>query len=247
MAAEPPAPIRIGCSGWSYPHWRGRFYPADLRAAEWFAYYTQRFDTVEINNSFYRLPTESAVTHWATQAPAQFLYAVKVNRFITHMKKLKDPQQPLRQFVTRMRGLGGHLGPLLYQLPPHWRCDLARLREFLAMLPSDLVHVFEFREPSWLSDAVFTLLDEHGASLCVHDMRDIDVPRVAVGRVAYVRFHGTGLWYSGAYSSSTLRSWAAWLRTQAAAGRAGFAYFNNDAEAQAVTDATRLLRLLGEK
>jgi uncharacterized protein YecE (DUF72 family) len=236
--------IRIGCSGWSYPHWRRRFYPEHLREAQWFAHYAESFDTVEINNSFYRLPTARAVAQWEAQAPQGFLYAVKVNRFITHMKKLKDPQQPLAQFVGRMRGLGMHLGPLLYQLPPHWRCDLARLREFLAILPADLVHVFEFRDASWLSDAVFSLLDHYTASLCVHDMSGIEVPRVAVGRVAYMRFHGTGVWYSGAYSDSTLRACATWLRTQAAAGRPGFAYFNNDAEAQAVRDAQHLLRLL---
>jgi len=246
MAAAHLAPIRVGCSGWSYPHWRGRFYPEDLRAAEWFAYYADSFDTVEINNSFYKLPTAAAVAQWAAQAPEGFLYAVKVNRFITHMKKLKQPAEPLQRFVTTIKGLGAHLGPLLYQLPPHWRCNLDRLKEFLAILPPDLVHVFEFREPSWLNDEVFTALDERGASLCVHDMHGIDVPRVAVGRVAYVRFHGTGLWYSGAYASATLQACAAWLRAQAAAGRTGFAYFNNDAEAQAVIDARRLLRLLGE-
>jgi uncharacterized protein YecE (DUF72 family) len=241
------APIRVGCSGWSYPHWRGPFYPQHLPEKEWFAYYTRAFDTVEINNSFYRLPSATTVAHWAQHAPAGFLYAVKVNRYITHMKKLKEPRQALRQFLTRMRPLRHFLGPLLYQLPPHWRCDAQRLRDFLALLPSDLVHVFEFRDATWLNDGVFALLEESGASLCVHDMPGIGVPRVAVGRVAYVRFHGTLPSYGGGYAEATLRSWARWLQGQADAGRGAFAYFNNDAGGQAVVDAQKLLRKLQQR
>ncbi len=236
--------IRIGCSGWSYPDWRGRFYPAELPEARWFAYYARTFDTVEINNSFYQLPSEKTVVHWAAQAPPGFLYAVKANRYLTHMKKLREPEQPLRQFLTRIAKLGDHLGPLLYQLPPNWRCNPERLRDFLALLPAAYVHVFEFRHQSWVNDAIFALLDQHGASLCVHDMSGIEVPRVAVGRIAYVRFHGTLPGYAGGYPKSVLRSWARWLEEQTAAGRPGFAYFNNDVAAQAVTDAQTLRREL---
>jgi uncharacterized protein YecE (DUF72 family) len=227
-----------------YADWRGRFYPAALRAADWFAYYAGVFDTVEINNTFYHLPAPAAVRHWATQAPDGFVYAVKVNRFITHMKKLAQPAPPLRQFLQRIRPLGASLGPLLYQLPPRWRCNPSRLADFLALLPDDLTHVFEFRDQSWLCDEVFALLDRHGASLCVHDMAGLDVPRLAVGRVAYVRFHGTLPPYAGAYSPAALRSWARWLSAQAAGGRPAFAYFNNDVAAQAVVDAQRLRRMV---
>jgi uncharacterized protein YecE (DUF72 family) len=235
------AEIRVGCSGWSYSGWRGRFYPWSLPAREWLSYYAGVFDTVEINSSFYRLPTEQAVAQWADQAPTGFVYAVKVSRYITHMKKLKDARDPLRAFFARMQGLGGHLGPLLYQLPPHWRCDQPRLRDFLALLPVERVHVFEFRHPSWLSDSVFALLDQYRASLCVHDMEGMTVPRVAIGRAAYVRFHGTQGRYAGRYAAATLRGWARWLLDQAEAGRSGFAYFNNDVDAQAARDA-QLLR-----
>jgi len=136
---------------------------------------------------------------------------------------------------------------LLYQLPPHWRCDLVRLRDFLQSLPADLVHVFEFREQSWLTDEVFAVLDTHRASLCVHDMIGLSVPPVAVGPVAYVRFHGSGERYGGGYPLRGLRRWARWLRQQAAGGRPGFAYFNNDIDAHAVFDAQTLRRLLGRR
>jgi uncharacterized protein YecE (DUF72 family) len=236
--------IRIGCSGWSYPHWRGCFYPVDLPERAWFAHYARLFDTVEINNSFYQLPSARTVAHWCTQAPAGFIYALKANRYITHMKKLKEPQAALRQFLKRAGGLAEHLGPLLYQLPPNWRCDLGRLRSFLALLPAAFTHVFEFRDPTWLRDEVLASLDEFGASLCVHDMAGIEVPRLAVGRVAYVRFHGTLPAYAGGYPQITLRWWARWLREQARGGRPAFVYFNNDAGGRAVVDAQTLLRAL---
>lgn len=236
------ARVRVGCSGWVYPHWRGPFYPPDLPEDAWFAHYARAFDTVEINSSFYGLPTPRTVAAWKAQAPPGFVYAVKANRFITHMKKLRQPRRPLRLFIGRMRGLGEHLGPVLYQLPPNWRCDPGRLEAFLRCLPAEGTHVFEFRHPSWLTDEVLSLLDRHGASLCVHDL--LDMPRLAVGRVAYVRFHGTQPWYAGGYGASALRSWARWLGAEAAAGRGGFAYFNNDAGGQAVVDARRLARLV---
>ncbi len=244
--AKPRTAIRIGCSGWIYRHWRERFYPKELPQGEWFRHYARTFDTVEINNSFYHLPSEKAVAHWQEQAPSGFVYAVKVNRFLTHMKKLREPKEPLRNFVTRMRGLGKHLGPLLYQLPPHWNCNPQRFREFLDALPPDLIHVFEFRHQSWVNDEVFAALEAYGASLCVHDMAGIEIPRVAMGRVAYVRFHGTLPLYAGCYSQQMLRSWAQWLNEQVVAGRSAFAYFNNDSEAHAVFDALKLLRALAQ-
>src|SRR5437764_3830019 len=119
---------RVGCSGWQYKHWRGDFYPAELPLSQWFAYYTQRFDTVEINNSFYRLPERATFAAWRRRAPAEFVFAVKASRFLTHMKKLKDPQEPIERLFTRMRALGPHLGPVLYQLPPGWKVDVERFR-----------------------------------------------------------------------------------------------------------------------
>lgn len=238
--------MRIGCSGWSYPDWRGRFYDSSLPAAAWFSYYATRFDTVEINNSFYRLPSMAAIAHWAAQAPPGFLYAVKANRYLTHFRKLKNSAAPLRHFIDRVGGLKNHLGPLLYQLPPHWHYDRERLQAFLALLPAELTHVFEFRDPSWMADDALALLDAHGASFCAHDLRPEFHLKVAVGRVAYVRFHGIQPGYAGSYPRALLRPWARWLCAEAARGRTAFAYFNNDVGAAAPHDA-QVLRAMVQR
>ena len=236
--------IRIGCSGWNYRHWRERFYPPGLPVARWFGHYAGVFDTVEINNSFYRLPTPETFAAWRQQAPPGFRYAVKAGRFLTHQKKLKDAAEPLDRFLDRARLLGDRLGPILYQLPPRWRLDLDRLDTFLRLLPGDLRHVFEFRDPTWINDEVLALLDRRGVSFCVHDIAGVDVPRVATGPLAYVRFHGPTGRYHGRYDEATLRTWSRWLAAQAASGREVYAYFNNDIDADAIGDALALRGLL---
>ena len=240
-----PGLIRIGTSGWNYKHWRGRFYPADLPVARWFAYYSRRFDTVEINNTFYRLPPEEVFLAWRRQAPPDFLYAVKASRFLTHMKKLNDPADSLDRILGRARQLGAHLGPVLYQLPPHWKCNLNRLREFIACLPLDLRHVFEFRDPSWCHQDVRALLTETGMSYCIHDMRGFYCPRWVTGPVAYLRFHGpTEKKYAGCYTRAQLAGWAEAIRAIRESGHDVFVYFNNDDAAHAVRNAQELRGLL---
>ena len=245
-ATSAPAPIRIGCSGWNYRHWRGAFYPEGLPVKRWFAHYAARFDTVEINNSFYRLPRIETVIGWGAQAPAGFVYAVKANRFITQAKKLKDCAEPVARMMAPVRHFGETLGPILYQLPPNLHCDLSRLEAFLALLPDDLDHVFEFRDASWYSDATLALLDRFGAGFVVHDFPGKATPRWAGGRLAYLRFHGSNGKYHGRYSEATLRDWAAWMRSEAASGRPVWAYFNNDMAGAAPADALALKRLLGQ-
>jgi uncharacterized protein YecE (DUF72 family) len=235
--------IRIGCSGWNYKHWRGPFYPDGLAMKHWFAHYAAAFDTVEINNSHYRLPEAAVFAAWRDAAPPGFVYAVKASRFLTHHKKLKDPDEPIERLLGRARHLGPTLGPLLYQLPPRWRLDLDRLRGFVERLPRDVVHVMEFRDPSWMTDPVFALLDAHGIGFCTHDMPGLEVPRAAVGPVAYVRFHGTAGKYVGRYSEAVLADWLAWMQAQAADGREVYAYFNNDIHGHAIDDALALKRL----
>lgn len=236
----PSAPIRIGCSGWIYRHWRGLFYPEKLPVKRWFAHYAATFDTVEINNSFYRLPKPETFDAWRAQAPPGFCYAVKANRFLTQAKKLKDCEEPLQRMMTPFRHLGDRLGPILYQLPPRFRVNLERLESFLAILPRDVVNVFEFRDASWHADEVFALLDRHGAGFCAHDMPGSASPRIATGPVAYVRFHGSVSKYWGRYPEDRLLEWADWMTQQAREGRPVWAYFNNDPEAQAVHDALTL-------
>ena len=147
-------PIHIGCSGWNYRHWKGAFYPETMRSPQWFSFYSEHFDSVEINNTFYNLPDEEVFDQWRQQAPPGFRYAVKASRYLTHMKKLRDPVEPVERLITRARRLGPHLGPILYQLPPRWRSNSERLRGVLEILPRDLVHVFEFRDVSWYNDEV---------------------------------------------------------------------------------------------
>ena len=237
--------IRVGCSGWQYRHWRGSFYPADLRQSQWFAHYARTFDTVEINNSFYRLPEAGTFEKWRAQAPPRFLYAVKASRFLTHMKKLKDPEEPIGRFFDRADHLGPRLGPVLYQLPPRWPLNLERFEHFLAALPAKRRHTIEFRETSWYDERVFDLLRRYKVALCLHDMQGSATGKMAVGPFIYVRFHGTTK-YGGRYDDRGLDEWAEWLAGRAREGLRVFAYFNNDIGGHAPRDAIRLReRLLG--
>ena len=235
-----PAPVRIGCSGWMYKHWRGLFYPERLAVKRWFAFYAEAFDTVEINNSFYHLPPPKTFEGWLRQAPPGFCYAVKANRFLTQAKKLKDCEEPIARQMASFYALRPKLGPILYQLPTRFALNLERLESFLKLLPHDVTNVFEFREPSWYADAVFALLDRYGASLCAHDMPGSKSPRLAVGPVAYLRFHGGLGKYYGRYTDKALLEWTDWIAGESRAGRAVWAYFNNDPEAHAIHDAQTL-------
>jgi uncharacterized protein YecE (DUF72 family) len=237
---------RIGCSGWQYRHWRSNFYPADLPVSAWFEHYASVFDTVEINNSFYRLPERDTFVAWRRRAPARFLFAVKASRFLTHMKKLKDPEEPLDRFFSRVRALGPRLGPVLYQLPPGWKLDRERLEHFLHVLPRGVKHVIEFRDPSWYAGDVLARLERHRVALCLHDMQKSATGRQRVGPFVYVRFHGASGTYNGSYPDDRLRGWAGWLHEQRAAGTDVFAYFNNDIGGHAPRNAVTLRRLLEE-
>jgi len=195
---------------------------------------------VEINNSFYRLPRAETFDAWRAQAPPGFRYAVKANRFLTQAKKLKDCEEPLQRMMPPFRHLGEALGPILYQLPPRFRRNLDRLESFLELLPRDVANVFEFRDKSWYADEVFALLERHGASFCAHDMPGLESPRIAVGPVAYLRFHGGRGKYWGRYSDEALLAAADWIAAQSRSGRQVWAYFNNDTEGAAIEDALTL-------
>jgi uncharacterized protein YecE (DUF72 family) len=233
------APFRVGCSGWQYRHWRGTFYPPEVPASRWLEHYAGQFDTVEINNTFYRLPESATFAEWARRVPRGFVFAIKASRYLTHLKKLKDPVDPLRRLFTRARRLGTAFGPILYQLPPRWPPNLDRLRTFLDALPRGHRHAFEFRDPSWYSDEVLATLAEHGVALCLHDMKGSASGRPAVGPFVYVRFHGTSK-YGGRYSDAALDDWAEWLAQRMRDGVPVYAYFNNDTGGHAPRDAARL-------
>ena len=235
--------VRIGCSGWQYKHWRGDFYGYDHPLKRWFEHYASVFDTVEINNSFYRLPEADTFAGWAARAPGGFRFAVKASRFLTHMKKLKEPEEPVERFFSRARALGRHLGPVLYQLPPGWKLDLGRLEHFLHILPPDVQQVIEFRDPSWYTDEVFELLTRYAVALCAHDMPGSATGRQRIGPFVYVRFHGASGRYNGSYADDQLTSWAGWLDQQHDAGADVYVYFNNDVGGHAPRNALTLRRL----
>jgi uncharacterized protein YecE (DUF72 family) len=236
--------LRIGTSGWIYRHWVGDFYPRSVRAKDRFAHYASQFDTVEINGSFYRLPSEAAVAAWAAQAPPGFLYAWKASRFITHNKKLKDVADSLRLVFGRMAPLGPSFGPVLFQLPPQLRLNLERLADFLTLLPKDRRCAVEFRHPSWYVDPVYDLLRRHDVAFCISDHEDAPSPWEATASFAYVRGHGPGGRYVGRYSARELEGWAERIGQWRAEGRDVFVYFDNDMGGAAPLDAAAFRRIL---
>ncbi len=237
--ADPMAALRVGTSGWVYPHWRGLLYPLDLNPRLWLACYAQTFDSVEVNNTFYRLPSPETFSGWKDQTPDGFLFAIKANRFITHLKKLKDPEPALAEFVARTRLLGGKQGPILYQLPPRWGPDLPRFEHFLDALPAGYVHVIEFREQGWFDESVFRLMERLGVVHCIHDMRPLRVPLRVTGEAVYLRFHGSPM-HGGDYPLQHLVSWAARIERWLRSGHNVYAYFNNDIGGFAVGNAQAL-------
>jgi len=231
------ARILVGTSGYSYDHWRGLFYPDKLAKSKWLEFYASRFTTVEINNSFYRLPSEGTFAGWRHATPAGFVFAVKVSRFITHIKRLKNADEAVNTFITRAEFLGEKLGALLYQLPPSMHRDDEQLASFLSTLPPGMKHVVEFRHRSWLEEEVFDILHRYNAGLCVFDMPDFTCPARATADFAYVRFHGSAGLYSSCYFDDELADWAEKLSVLASQVKEMYIYFNNDIEGFAVRNA----------
>jgi uncharacterized protein YecE (DUF72 family) len=236
--------IHVGTSGWSYPHWRGPFYPADLPERYWLAYYAARLESVEIDNTFYRLPAPHSVQAWRDGVPDDFIFSVKASRYITHMKKLGNPETSLAVFFQRIAGLAPKLGPVLFQLPPRWRLDLPRLRQFLRCLPAGYPCAFEFRDPSWWGNQVLDLLARHDAAFCIHDLAGVLSPKTITCDWAYVRLHGPDGPYRGRYDTAALSAWASDFSAWAGRGHRVFCYFDNDQDGQAVINAQQLLAML---
>jgi uncharacterized protein YecE (DUF72 family) len=239
MAEKRKPQLRIGTSGWQYDHWRGVLYPEEAKKSEWFGYFADAFDTVEINNTFYNLPKAETFDHWRDSSPPGFCYVLKFSRYGTHLKKLKDPDNSVDNFLERAERLGDLLGPILVQLPPHWEVNVERLDGFLAHAPSRRRWAVELRDPSWLCDEVFEILRRHGAALVIHDMI-VDHPREVTADWVYLRYHGPGPW--GEYTHQALSAEAGRIRDHLDAGRDVFAYFNNDAHGYAVRNALDLRR-----
>jgi uncharacterized protein YecE (DUF72 family) len=237
--------IHLGTSGWHYKGWVGLFYPAKIPAKKMLNFYAQHFDTVEINNSFYHLPLPSTYDSWHHNSPGNFLFAVKGSRFITHMKKLKDPRTSSKKFFDGVERLGEKLGPILFQLPPNWHVNLERLTTFLEALPKGHRYVFEFRDESWLMPEVYELLSKYKAAFCIHDLARMQTRLKITADFSYIRFHGPGeAKYAGSYSTQALEKWAQrimdWRRREVDV----YAYFNNDVGGHAVENSKKLKELM---
>ena len=234
--------VRIGTSGWAYKDWNGPFYPDEVKARDRLAYISGRFPTLEINASFYRMPTDKAVASWRDQTPADFLFAWKASRYITHNKKLKDCEESIPLVFGRMAPLGT-AGPVLFQLPPQLRRNDERLASFIRLLPRGYRCAFEFRHASWYDEAVFQILRDAGLSLVISDHHDAPSPWLATANFVYVRGHGPGGRYFGRYGEDALKAWAGHVARWRGEGRDVFCYFDNDIKSAAPRDAAALIAL----
>lgn len=230
--------IRVGTSGWNYPEWKGSFYPADMKPAAMLPYYAARFSTVEVNNTFYRMPTAKAVHGWAAAVPARFVFVLKAPQRITHFARLRDVDEPVRVFCDTARLLGARLGPLLFQLPPNFKLDTGRLADLLALLPPDVRAAFEFRNATWFTDEVYTRLAGRNAALCIADNDDGATPAVATADWGYLRLRATG------YADGDLRGWLATMRRVGARWRDAFVFFKHEEAGTGPALGGRLLELV---
>lgn len=238
--------IRIGTSGWQYKHWRGTFYPEELKQREHFPYYAKIFDTVELNNPFYHLPDHETFKKWKENSPDNFVYAVKASRYITHMKKLKDTQDAVALFLKNSHGLGKKRGPILFQLPPGWALNAERLQHFLQTLPKSHRYTFEFRNPTWYCDEVFDLLKNYNCAFCFYDLAGHQSPLVTTADFVYVRLHGPGNKYQGSYPKKTLEAWSDRCLDWTNDGNDVYIYFDNDQAGYAAWNAIELKKQIAE-
>lgn len=237
--------IWIGTSGWVYPHWKRRFYPPEVPATQYLHYYASHFDTAEINNSFYRLPTQATYQKWAATVPDGFTFAVKGSRYLSHMKKLKDPEDPWSRIISTAGELKDRLGPILLQFPASWPKNMERLREFLELEQvAGRRVVLEFRHQTWFSNDVYRLLEKHGVALCIADSTVFPRRDVITADFTYLRYHGRERLYAADYSDADLQVEARLIEKWRNQGIDVFAYFNNDGEARAVANAKTLKRFL---
>lgn len=251
----PPGPRRagkrgtarhfVGTSGWSYKEWRGIFYPRELPSRAWLDHYARHFSNVEINATFYRLQKAAALAGWAARTPPGFRFAIKGPRLITHFHRLKNAAHRLPLFYESIAPLRAKAGPILWQLPPQFPADPARLDAFIETLPEGWRYAFEFRDPSWHTDVTYRILERREAAFCPFEIGELTGPRIVTTDFVYVRLHGWKGRYKGRYDTKALKGWARWLRGHKRAGRDVYAYFDNTAEADdAVANALELDALM---
>lgn len=239
--------IFIGTSGWMYEHWQDVFYDRSLAKEKWLSYYARFLNTVEINTSFYGLPKLQTFEKWESKAPVNFLFAVKANRFITHVKKLKDPEESLEKFMENVKGLKEKLGPILFQLPPGWNSDYERLQNLLQILSAKYKayeFAFEFRNQTWINEKIDELLQKHNAAFCIYDLAGYLTPLKVTANFVYIRLHGPADAYEGNYSLEILKHWKERIVNWTNQGKKVYCYFDNDQAGHAVQNALALRDVL---
>ncbi len=235
--------LHVGTSGWQYRDWRGSFYPTGVAQRRWLRHYAERFQTVELNNSFYRLPERASFERWAEETPDDFVLAVKMSRFLTHVRRLRDPSGPVELFMERASGLGAKLGPVLVQLPPRLSADRGRLAEALDRFPRATRVAVEFRDDSWFTDDIREVLASHDAALCLADSPRRKTPAWRTASWGFVRFHEGRATPPPCYGERALSTWAERIASLWPSRAHVYCYFNNDARACAPRDAVTFARL----
>ena len=239
------AAIHIGTSGWHYRHWRGPFYPRDIGGKGMFAFYAERFSSVEINNSFYRLPEVQPLNHWRDACRSDFVFAFKASRYLTHMKKLKTDADALSNLLKRVACLSPKLGPILFQLPPRWKVNPDRLKAFLDTLPDTYRYAFEFRDTTWHEPRIYDLLNRKNAAFCIYEFAGTRSAKQITADFIYVRLHGPGKEpYKGRYDPQTLAGWAGAFSAWQRQGKNIYCYFDNDENGYAALNALELQEML---
>ena len=236
--------MHVGTSGWNYNHWKDVFYPRKMPSSDLLSYYAGHFTTVEINNSFYQVPAEETLQAWHDTVPDDFIFSVKASRYITHMKKLKDPREPVDRFMASIKALGKKCGPVLFQLPPRWKCNPDRLDAFLAALPSGARYTMEFRDETWFNQKVYNILEDHNAAFCMYHLDKKLSPRKLTADFVYIRLHGPEQAYQGSYDQKTLAGWVGAMSTWADQGRQIYCYFDNDQQGYAAQNALAMKKML---
>lgn len=235
--------VFVGTSGWSYAHWDQIFYPA-IPSTERLSYYAEKFNTVEINTTFYHLPLPQTVKRWYAQVPKEFIFSVKASRYITHLKRLHECEEALENFYSAIQFLQEKLGPILFQLPPSFACDYEKLKQFLSLLKKEYHYAFEFRSPGWYSDEIYRLLHKNKIALCITDMNGKLSPLEVTSRFVYLRLHGPKRAYKGSYGEKKLTIWKERILEWRRQRKKVFAYFDNDEKSFATQDALLISKLL---
>lgn len=235
--------VRVGTSGWNYPHWMEIFYPVNWPKSRWLDFYTQHFDTVELNATFYGLPKLKTFENWRRRTPDHFLWAVKASKYITHTKRLKEPDEPLKRFYTATTGLEEKLGPILFQLPPSFSFDEKRFESFCQSLNPSQRHALEVRHPSWITDQLFAILSKYNIAFCIADSAGrYPFHEVVTADCVYIRLHGSTKLYASDYSEAELQTWAQKIKEWE---KDTYVYFDNDFGGHAVKNAMRLKEIMG--